>query len=407
MSTLLKNLKDKSSFSSQEGQRRIVWQGPSGEGSQGGVTQGLIGRYLCCKERFRLLVVEGLKPADTFNHRLEYGQLWHTAEEALAAGAPTRSPSWQEALLNYAQQLTQRYPFQQQAVDHWYNVCRIQFPLYVDWWGHHSDVKERRPLLQEQVFDVPYTLPSGRIARLRGKWDSVDLIGTGQEAGIYLQENKTKGEIVEAQLKRQLTFDLQVMTYIIALNEAKKLTTIDGCEFAAKIGGVSSVVGVRYNVIRRPLSGGSGSIRQHKPTKKNPRGETQSQFYARLADVIKEDLPSYFMRWRVEVSPADLLAFRRQCLDPVLENLCDDYEWWSWCAQSKGGNEGSSVWDYAHRAKRFKHHQARHFREPFGVYDLLKEGGSADLDNYLSSGSEIGLQRTDNLFPELGESISA
>lgn len=399
MATLLKNLKGKPSSSFQETSRpSVVWQGPCGGGPQGGVTQGLIGRYLCCKERFRLLVIEGLKPADQFNHRLEYGQLWHTCEEALAAGAPTRSPGWQEALLNYAQKLARRYPFQQQQVDHWYNVCKIQFPLYVDWWQRHPDVKDRLPLLQEQVFDAPYKLLSGRVVRLRGKWDSVDLIGTGAGAGVFLQENKTKGEIVEVQLKRQLTFDLQTCLYLIALEEWGKSRDPK----SAKPYLQTPVCGVRYNVIRRPLSGGAGSIRQHKPTKKNPRGETQSQYYARLSDVIREDLPSYFARWRVEVSPADLLAFRQQCLDPVLENICDDYEWWAWCAENK-----ADPFNNVERSVMFgpgkRTHQARHFREPYGIYNPLKEGGSADLDNYLATGSEIGLQRTDNLFPELTE----
>ena len=35
------------------------------------------------------------------------------------------------------------------------------------------------------------------------------------------------------------------------------------------------------------------------------------------------------------------------------------------------------------------------------VYNVLDEGGSSDLDAYLESGSEAGLQRIENLFPEL------
>jgi hypothetical protein len=42
-----------------------------------------------------------------------------------------------------------------------------------------------------------------------------------------------------------------------------------------------------------------------------------------------------------------------------------------------------------------------HWQHPFGVYNVLDEGGSSDLDNYLESGTEIGLARTTNLYPEL------
>src|SRR2546422_151518 len=122
---------------------------------------------------------------------LEYGSMWHICEEALA-----RSPKqlghktklfvscWDLELKSYAQKLCQRYKLQQHEVEKWYNVCRIQFPVYIDYWSKHPDVTERTPLLQEQAFCIPYKLPSGRVIRLKGKFDSVDLIGKGKDAGI-------------------------------------------------------------------------------------------------------------------------------------------------------------------------------------------------------------------------------
>lgn len=383
---------------------RPVWKGPEVDG----ITYSLLCRFLCCRERFRILTVEGLKPAESFNHRLEYGQMWHTCEEALAAAAPTRSPGWQKALLNYCQRLCGAHPTQQQQIDHWYNVCKVQFPIYVDWWAKHLDVAERRPLLQEQVFDVPYRLPSGRTVRLRGKWDSVDLIGSGKEAGVYLQENKTKGDIDEIQLRRQLAsgFDLQTMLYLVALGEYRPEVS-DKLPVGMRDNYIGSktlpLLGIRYNVVRRPLSGGKGSIVQHKPTKSNPRGESSREYYARLAGIIKEDPAYYFMRWKVEIGSANVARFRRECLDPILENLLD---WWEWIRKSQDNfspNDGCESpcrhldgGDYDRPV-----HSSVHWRHPFGVYNVLDEGGSSDLDIYLASGSEVGLQRTDNLFPEL------
>jgi hypothetical protein len=171
--------------------------------------------------------MEGLASMDKFLYRREYGNLWHLCEEAIAAechffGEAVGTTLWEDKLKGYAQQLCKRYPLQQEEIDHWYRVCKVQFPIYVKWWSKHPDVKARKPLLQEEKFDVPYSLPSGRVVRLRGKWDSVDLVN-GQ---VWLKENKSKGEIDEQQLVRQLTFDVQTLFFVIALEKFKE--TIKG-----------------------------------------------------------------------------------------------------------------------------------------------------------------------------------
>lgn len=360
-----------------------VWAGPGSKGDNGGVTFSLLSRYLVCPERFRLKVIEGLRPAPKFEHRLEYGSMWHACEEAVAAGR-----DWRNELAGYTARLQQRYPTQREQVDHWANVCAVQFPVYLQFWEAHPDVVGANTLEQEKAFSVPYKLPSGRVAYLRGKRDRVNLI----DGGVYLQENKTKGDINEPLMKRQLTFDLQTMMYLTALVETQV--------------GKRPVRGVRYNVVRRPLSGGEGQITQRKGSKNVP-AETSNQFYARLRGVIDGtgvkqtgepyQGPAYwFMRWKVEVSPGDHARFRRECLDPVLENLLDDYEWWYHCHSNKG-----DVWDYEARRRRFPLHAARYYRRPFGVYNVLDEGGASELDEYLHTGSELGLVRTAELFPEL------
>jgi len=76
-------------------------------------------------------------------------------------------------------------------------------------------------------------------------------------------------------------------------------------------------------VCRRPLSGGKGTIKQHQPTKSNPAGETSEEFYERLAGVIREDQPYYFMRWTVDVTKNDVARFEMECLQPILQELCE------------------------------------------------------------------------------------
>lgn len=197
--------------------RPPLWKGPQAEGPLGGVTFSSLAKFLQCRERFRVTMIEGLKPEEGFQKAIEYGQCWHTCEEALAAGLP-----WEPPLKEYAAGLCRKYPLAQEQVQHWFDVCRTQFPLYVEHWGKHPDVTSRTPLMQEQVFDVRYTLPSARVVRLRGKFDAVDLVGEGKDAGVFLFETKTKGDIDEQATQRQLSFDMQTMLYLTVLYQIRK-----------------------------------------------------------------------------------------------------------------------------------------------------------------------------------------
>lgn len=333
----------------------------------------MISRFLSCRERFRLKYILGLEPYDKWNHRLGYGQMWHACEEALAADLDPLIK-----LAAHAHTMCQRYPMQQDEITKWANVCLVQFPEYVKYWSEHPDVMNRTPLLQEQVFDVPYSLPSGRVVRLRGRWDSVDLV----DGGIYLQENKTKGDIDRLQIERQLKFDLQTMLYLVALQES------DERDKAGMVG--FPICGVRYNVIRRPLSGGRGNITPHKAkSTKNTYtpAETEEQFYERLRrDYIAAEPDYWFFRIRAEISQQDIEVFRKTCLDPILETMC----WWY---EEVTGNVWAVTAGWLTRSM--------NYRTPFGVFSALEEGGATEYDAYLTTGSEVGLRRTEELFTEL------
>lgn len=366
--------------------RKPVWNGPEIDG----VTQSLLGRFLADRERFRLLVVEGLKEKDRFSHRLEYGNLWHVCEEATAQKKP-----WQLALQEYAKGLVEKYRESGQEIDKWYRICKIQFPIYLRFWSAHSDVKRRTPIFQEHSFKTRYKLPSGRVVILRGKYDAVDLVEE-PPVGIYLQENKSKGEIIQAQLRSQLTYDLQSMTYLTALyNEPLP------AKFQRH-----PINGFRYNVIRRPLSGREFNIVQLKGRGKEKKGaETDDMFYSRLAKLIEanagyvsqgDNSPKFFMRWRVEVTKAELLAFQLQSLNPILEQLCDWWEWIErnpfdpWTPRDRDNVDGVG-WD----------RNSVHYRYPYGVYNPAAEGRQGEYDDYLATGNLRFLDRVDNLFPEL------
>lgn len=374
--------------------KQPVWKGPEVDG----VTFSLLNRFLSCRERFRIMVVEGLKSEEGFNHRIEYGNMWHVCEEAFAGTIQTLEdgtkvetigsviPPWQTALNDYGQKLCRKYPSEQEQVEHWYRVCQAQFPIYIDYWKKNAEVVVREPLLQEQVFDVPYKLPSGRVVRLRGKWDAVDLIGKGKDAGIYLQENKTKGQIVPSQIVRQLTFDLQTMMYLVTLVKYTHAHPLRDQARSVGAGDSVPICGVRYNVIRRPLSGGKGTIIRKKATKNHPE-ETKYEYYKRLASYIEAEPQEYFYRWTVDVTPGDIMNFRRECLDPILEQLC---LWWSWVSSKDPAPE-----EYGGCSP--------HWRHPYGCVNFIDEGAVTSYDEYLASGSTVGLRQVETLFPELEE----
>lgn len=361
-----------------------LWLGPMDDSNRGGVTQSMLNAFLCCRERFRLKVIEGLQPTQRFQPSMDFGTMWHACEEIHSK--QDSEQGWEENLKATAKAFCVQFPLQQDEVNKWYNVCKVLFPIYVDYWAKDKEQREKTPLLQEYAFNVPYELPSGRVVHLRGKFDAVDLIGKGKLAGIWLQENKTKSEIDEEKIRRNLKFDLQTMLYLIALQSYNGLPC-DDCGGDTESGHQRlckwefPIKGVRYNVIRRPLAGGKGSIRQHAPTKAKPEGESQAEFYERLRGVILEDVGTYFLRIKSEVFPSDIERFKKLCLNPLLEQLCDWYDYVT--SQSDP------------RLNKY------HYMSPHGLYNPLIETGQTDLDNYLETGSTVGLHHVDKLFTEL------
>ena len=354
--------------------RQAAWLGPQEEGA----TQSILADYIVCKERFRVKYIEGLQEIERFNHSIEYGNMWHIAEEHLAAGSDWKSP-----VTGYCRELCVKYPYQQSDVVKWYQVLLVQFPIYLKYWEKHNDMKTRVPLYQEREFRVDYPLGSGRSVTLRGKLDGIDLLGPKSRRRAFLRENKCKGQIDEASVAKQLRFDLQTMVYPIVVRHMD--LDLEGTRFG----------GVWYNIVRRPLSGGRGSIRPHKAKGKKP-AETEDEYYDRLAGIIEEESAYFFMRWTTELTSSDLDLFQLQCLNPLLENLCDDYEWWSDCFAN-----GLDPYDYLDRQLRFPDHLSRHYRLPYGIYNPIAEGRSTDLDEYLDNGSKTGLVYNRNFFPEL------
>lgn len=317
--------------------------------------------------------------------------MWHVCEEALA----TVGEQFYETtyLDDYCKKLYRKYPMSQDEIQHWHGVCKTLFPVYVHYTKKYQSMP-LTPVLSEQVFDVPYTLPSGRTVRLRGKWDSVHSAEVGSKLRprslLFLQENKTKGDVDAVKIGRQIKYDLQTMLYLVALSQDTGIDSLEemkgpygdagaeGLKFKCPIGGVL------YNVVKRP---------RHYQGKK----ESRVDFLTRLCNIVEDTPQDFFARWKIEITEADITRFRRECLDPILEQLCDWWEYVNLVGVTDGGDlydpNGSGVWS--------RRQAVPHWRHPFGIFNTLDEGGCSDLDDYLDTGSTVGLVRGETLFPEL------
>ncbi len=348
-----------------------LWKGPVVDG----VSQSMICRFLVCRERFRVAYVEGLQPFPTLSKPLEYGNMWHICEEHFALGQ-----DWSKPLTAYTNTLHQKFSAQPDEVSKLERICRTQFPVYVDWWKKNSPVVPKTAILSEYVFTEMHTLPDGREVKLRGKFDRVDSGSTGE---FWLRENKTKSEIDDVKIQRQLRFDLQTMMYLTALMKMRKSGKAPFHKKKLRLGGVE------YNVVRRPLSGGKHSIVQKKPTKKMPKGESADAYFNRLGGLIKDNPEDFFARWDVVVTENEVHRFQCEFLNPVLTQIMD---WWEALMMSDPMNP----WEYNGGLG-----NRHHYRTPYGLYNVLLEGGSTDLDEYIESGNRVGLTTVPMLFPEL------
>lgn len=347
-----------------EQKRGPIWEGPESNGPQGGVTQSLLGKFLSCRKRFGLYALNGLKTRDEFRPQLEMGTMWHLCEE--------KGKEWESALLDHVKGLMNRYPQDREKVAHWYQIVKELFPVYIDYWKRQKTQREAVPLLREHSFHIPYKLRwSGRTVYLRGKMDGVDQVGKGKTSEFWLGEHKSKSSIDQQKITRQLKFDLQTMLYSVALEEDRK---DDGGILAASEDQNSPcrakpLKGVRYNVVRRSA---------HK---------TSDSMMKKVAEDLKDGRGGeWFARFEVPISEKDIETFRLTCLDPLLEWLCIWYQTQNDKLVSIGPFLLNKIMDY---------------RYPYGVYNVTEEGGVSEYDNYLESGSTVGLQRVTNLFPEL------
>lgn len=421
-------------------ERQPLWKGPHDDG----ITQSLFSKFIVCRHRFYLRTVHGLVEDEGFSKALEYGNMWHAAEEVWCNGAHGELlPRARTALLDRSlaaakkvrDGLLKTYQDQFSEVDKWYQLCIRQFPLYLAYWDGHADEKSRKPLLEEAMFRVPYQLPSGRFVVLRGKFDAVCVMKYPVSAhqfrvrtadGIFIQENKSKGKVDEMGLIKTVAFNLQTQWYQAALRiiveaiEAKRWDDVaawlpgvntDRLVAAVQVG--LKPKGVLYNVIKRPLSDQYALKRREGRVVKGKPGrvgaETNTQFYDRVAAQIEEQSfdkngkplsrSPHFLRLKTVVEDSDIEKFKTQMFNPHMEQLLD---WWTWIEMDPWHPFDDKVTrEPSANGPGMKLTNNLHWQSPWGVYNSMWDGLRGDFFELLTEGREFGLTQTFNLFPEL------
>ncbi len=334
-----------------------------------GITYSLLCGFLECPRRFGIRVIDGWEEDEGYRHALEYGNFWHIAEEFAAK----KGADWREPCRAYYNRMVSQYPTQDKDVNKSYYCLLAQFPHYQRYWAEHKTEQHRVPILEEYAFNVIYPVFNDFVT-LRGKFDCVFAIPR-KDGGrdIWLQENKTKGEIDERGISQTLHANLQTNIYsnaLITLIQHAELPFLYGDRFAGTI----------YNVVRRPLSG----MPPWGPRRKA--GENDRSYYDRVSADIAKRGSDYFMRWETALTLADIAKCTQTSLLPILVRLLF---WYERRTGSKTSLLPGRLLD------------ALDYQTPWGIWSPLANGWTGSYFGLLTKNSKVGLRRVTTLFPEL------
>lgn len=273
-----------------------------------GITYSALSTWLRCPELFRLQYVEGWS-SKAFSEALEWGNLFHYINEHIDQS---------KDVVDEVTRLSRKYQRkhwpkkdrpsldekEQYLIERTFIGVETVYPEYYRYWKD-QDIKW---IEREHVFRTTYRVPhidhtqngqqqkhNGELeVSLTGMMDGLFQKGRGKHPWLF--ETKTKGRIDELGLQASLTCDMQTMLYSTGAS-----LTLE-----------KPVVGVLYNVIRRP---------QLDPQRKKPLGE-----YVQL---VKDDVQArpahYFKRWNITFEENDLSRFQERQLQPAIRNFLDWY----------------------------------------------------------------------------------
>jgi len=270
-----------------------------------GLSVSSIGRWLECREQFRLRYAEGWRSTRT-SAALDFGELWHwlLGRQYQNRGKEKRI----EKVLHFYDGVFKEENPQasvRRVEDLHLSIAKTAalWPTYQRKYGKEDTA--RKWVDVEYAFDVEYDhWPLNFPIPLHGIFDGVFLEDSGKSVkptkGLkryWLFETKTKSRIDEFEIEDCMHLDLQVMMYALCMR----------LEFGAW------PKGVLYNVIRNP---------QSTPSKKS--GEDLPTFTERLTETIAKDEDHYFKRWKMKFKTEMLEQWEEKFFQPLLLDI------WNW-----------------------------------------------------------------------------
>jgi len=266
--------------------------------SRDGITQGLLAKFLSCREETKLFL-DAWTPKGIGSPGLLFGNIMHSCLERYYNDIKTRriknepDRAYVCKLVSSVEKLYMRHynacdNATRQLLGLSFGIAEATLPSYIRKWWKADSAKIKWMGLEEQ-FKIPYSTKEGNKTFLRGKKD-----GVFSNPGLWLFETKTKSQINEGNLMDTLWFEHQVNFYLYAMKK------IYGKE----------PKGVLYNIIRRT------SLERKKT-------ESLQAFVKRVAADVEKRKDFYFIRYEISLTSSELAIWEKQ-----LEGMIEDFINW-------------------------------------------------------------------------------
>lgn len=247
-----------------------------------GFTQGLLAKWLNCRESVYIAYVQGLeKPS--LSAPLFYGSLVHGVLEKHYNGDCRKLTILVDEVVNEIHPVGFVNTFEDYVA-----LAEVVLAEYMRFYKHED--RKFKWIQTEHQFDIPYKLPSGAESRMRGMIDGVFT----QKGKVWLLETKTASMVNESVLMDRLSFDMQIGFYLNVVRQMIKRTP----------------AGVVYNILRKPLL--------RKSVKENERA-----YIERCRRDIASRPDWYFIRYEIRVTKREQQRWIREFNDI----LADLEEW--------------------------------------------------------------------------------
>ena len=216
-------------------------------------TQTALSALLKCPKSYRLRYIEGYRPKEE-NDNLVMGSLWHELREGKNISPVMFSN------------------------EYLYTKLTAMNAAYLDIMGEISGIAS------EVSFSQPLTNPdTGRISPIAIVAGKIDKLHVDENGAKWIVEYKTSSDIDPAYF-RTIELNLQVHVY-------KRM-------YEKQTG--EKIEGILYDIIKKP------SIKQLKPSKKNPDGESLADYGPRLEAWYHENKESAFHREKFRINNSDV-----------------------------------------------------------------------------------------------------